>query len=235
MGKGKGQVLLFVIVAITIALTVGLALTTRTISSLRRTSSSDTASRVFSAAEGGIEWFLRQPVSVLDALSDGDTDDGADCPSGTIQSDSNSAACVVIYEPQLGDNIQAKATVTVQSFSTNSNEAGNENYWFTINPGSVKEVTLKHFKTGEYNLGALDVCWKSLENTQSSGIYYLVYGADGIFEKKIITPSAIAPGSTYVVSGDGSASTGRLEYDSCFSVNIDENSEGIRIKSLYAP
>ena len=46
----KGQTLLFVIVGVTIALAIGIAVSTRTLSSLRRAARSDTSARVIAAA-----------------------------------------------------------------------------------------------------------------------------------------------------------------------------------------
>ena len=51
----KGQALLFVVVAMTIALSIGINASVRTITSLSRTTRTYTASRALAAAEGGIE------------------------------------------------------------------------------------------------------------------------------------------------------------------------------------
>ena len=62
----KGQTLLFVIVAVTIAMAVGVAVSTRTIQSLKRVARTDTSARVIAAAEGGIENLLGRNYSQLD-------------------------------------------------------------------------------------------------------------------------------------------------------------------------
>lgn len=68
----KGQTLLFVIVAVTIAMAVGVAVSTRTIQSLKRVARTDTSARVIAAAEGGIENLLGRNYSQLDgAVYDG--------------------------------------------------------------------------------------------------------------------------------------------------------------------
>jgi len=61
----KGQTLLFVIVAVTIAMAVGVAVSTRTIQSLKRVVRTDTSARVIAAAEGGIENLLGRNYSQL--------------------------------------------------------------------------------------------------------------------------------------------------------------------------
>ena len=66
----KGQTLLFVIVAVTIAMAVGVAVSTRTIQSLKRVARTDTSARVIAAAEGGIENLLSRTYSQLDKVAD---------------------------------------------------------------------------------------------------------------------------------------------------------------------
>lgn len=76
----KGQTLLFVIVAVTIAMTIGVAVSTRTIQSLKRVARTDTSARVIAAAEGGIENLLGRNYSQLNgALYDGS--DSVNCES----------------------------------------------------------------------------------------------------------------------------------------------------------
>jgi hypothetical protein len=65
----KGQTLLFVIVGVTIALAIGIAVSTRTLSSLRRAARSDTSARVIAAAEAGIENLLSKPDGLLISAS----------------------------------------------------------------------------------------------------------------------------------------------------------------------
>jgi len=76
--NNKGQALLFVIVAVTMAMAVGISVSTRTIGSLKRASRTDTSARVIAAAEGGIENLLGRNYSQLDAaIDDGSVDCGA--------------------------------------------------------------------------------------------------------------------------------------------------------------
>lgn len=230
----QGQALLFVIIALTIALTVGVAITARTLSSIKRTSSTDTSGRVLAAAEGGIEWFLRQPVSILEKLSDGDTGNGTECPQGTVGSTDASNTCVITYQPEGDDKIQSMAKVDVGTFNTNGTLEGEDLYWFVLNPGDVKEVALKDYKNeANYYLGGLKVCWKSQSEQNASGLYYLTYSTDGVTAKKIISPTTTY--GTYVVSGEVSAQVGMGEFNSCYTIDITEPQSGIRFKSLYAP
>ena len=68
--KADGQALLFVIVAMTVALAVGVNVSLRTLSSVSRTAQSDTSERVLAAAEGGAESFIKLSVGQLEAISD---------------------------------------------------------------------------------------------------------------------------------------------------------------------
>ena len=66
MINNKGQVLLFVAVSMVIALGIGLSTSERTISSLFRTSETDTSTRALAAAEAGAENVLRRGYSDLE-------------------------------------------------------------------------------------------------------------------------------------------------------------------------
>ena len=90
----KGQVLVFVVATMAIALAVGVSVSLRTLSSLSRTSTSDTSSRVLAAAEGGAERYLSKTLSELDARV-GQPDD------------------VITFTGATNDNISTKASVSV--------------------------------------------------------------------------------------------------------------------------
>jgi Tfp pilus assembly protein PilX len=232
----QGQALLFVVVALTVAMAIGMSVSTRTISSVRRSTSTDTSSRVYSAAEGGIEWFLNQPTTVLNALSDGNTNSGAECPSGTQPHETNGAACVITYSSATGDNVTSRAIVTVAPFTYNSPTGSPNHYWFYVNSGEVKEVAL----AGTYN-GNMRVCWSSQDSNITPDLYYSYYSDSGIIRKAIIknqsrpnvnvsetnpvTLTATATGSPYPT----------LDFTECSLVNIPNGVRGIRFKAMYAP
>ena len=90
----KGQTLLFVIVAVTIALVVGVSVSTRTISSIRRVSRTDTSTRIIAAAEGGIENLLGRTYEQLDVAINAD-DDNCSQIGATYNSDVGS--CIYIF------------------------------------------------------------------------------------------------------------------------------------------
>jgi len=110
-----GQVLLFVVVTMTIALAVGVGISLRTISSVSRTTRSDTSSRVLAAAEGAIENFLVKPDTELAALA-------SLCTAGavsdvdqliiTCDADASNPICACLVRfPSSTDSIDAAAAV----------------------------------------------------------------------------------------------------------------------------
>jgi Tfp pilus assembly protein PilX len=232
----KGQALLFVVIAMTVALSLGLSVSTRTLTSLRRTATTDTSARALSAAEGGIEWFLVQALQTMMNLSDGNNNSGTDCPSGST-GDSTGTSCVVTFQPQTNDSrgedyIQTTATVNVSEFTYN--ESSNTNYWFNLDTGMVKEVSLRSYKSPfAYFNGTLQICWNSLDSSQSSAIYFITYGTSGDTIKRILTP--LNPSPPLSIQG-GTARTGsRTGYNDCYTTGTLNNLYGIRFKSLYAP
>jgi hypothetical protein len=229
----NGQALLFVIVAMTVALTVGIAVSSRTVSSVKRTSSSDTASRVLAASEGGIEWFLKQDDAVLTALANPATTAAA-CTSAVGSSsgyDTATGSCKLVYTPQADDLITSTAYVKVETFTVN--DPANNRYWFEVNPGDVKEMRLSGYT------GQLTLCWKSLDSAQlDTGIYYLIYSKNGVTTKKILAPSSMGDHfSGSDVGGTAGAVTTATSaggYAGCSNLNIAAGSIGVRMKSLYA-
>lgn len=228
----SGQALLFVIIAMTIALSVGVAVSSRTINSLKRSSSTDTSSRVFAAAEGGIEWFLTQPLEILEDLSDGNNNNGSQCPSGSTDVAEDTSACQLNYEPQGIDKIESKAEVTVTKFQFN-NKTGSDNYWFNLNTGEVKEVALQDYLSNTFYRGNIDICFRPKETTQSALLYYYTYNEDGVYEKKLIEPQGAIVGSIDV-EGTTLANTTRPGYPECYRANIGTDLIGLRIKILYS-
>ncbi|RJR27403.1 hypothetical protein C4561_02525 [candidate division WWE3 bacterium] len=238
--NSSGQALLFIVVAMSVALAIGIAVSSRTLTSLRRTTSTDTSTRVFATAEGGIEWFLRQPTDVLMELSDGDVNNGVNCPAtnsecpcGTLPHPTDNSACILEYPGQSGDSINAQASVRISTFTWNFQDGANDHYWFNLDPGDVKEVRLVNIANNVYYQGNIDICWRSLEASQSSGIYFATYSSGGVVSKGVASPTF--PVGTYDVGGDVNAGAGRLDFDQCYRININTNRTGLRLKSLYAP
>jgi hypothetical protein len=219
----KGQTLLFVVVAVTIALSVGIAVSTRTISSLRRVSRTDSSTRVIAAAEGGIENMLGRNFTELDAAI-GANDCGAIGATQELIDDSVSS-CVYNFTPTEPDIISSRAVVSVEKY--NSNIEGSDGYSFDIVPGEVMEIALS-VGTDIYEESQIEICWEN----RDSAIYYYSYNPDGEARRGGLYDS----GFPYALnlSGrftDSGVSSGPQGY--CKTVDLVSDAYGLRIKVLY--
>src|SRR5690349_3201017 len=59
----RGQILLIVVLVMTVALTIGLSVATRTINNIRTSTDEENSQRAFSAAEAGIEQALQNSTA----------------------------------------------------------------------------------------------------------------------------------------------------------------------------
>ncbi len=218
----KGQALLFVVVAMTVALAVGVSVSLRTLSSISRVSTTDTAARVLAAAEGGIERFLSYPISDLEDLVG--VCDGA---YGDLHQDVPSE-CQVRFPPITGeDTIESRAVITVERLSDSST------FDFTIAEGDVREINLD-----SYGSSAIYVCWAG----DSSDLYYTVYGdSRTVVLRGIRCPtSGCASGDVEVPGGPSPIASGSngscgSDYPNVFQItNLGNtgNVMGMRLRSL---
>ena len=151
----KGQVLVFVVVTMAIALAVGVSVSLRTLSSISRTSTSDTSSRVLAAAEGGAERYLSKTLSELDARV-GQPDD------------------VITFTGATNDNISTKASVSVTKYP--ADPLGK--FTFIVKQGKVVQINLSG-----YGSSSIDLCWSSVLSAKDSDLYYSVYSGTAILKK----------------------------------------------------
>lgn len=212
----QGQVLLFVIVALTIAMAVGIGASVRTLSTLQRISQTDTSSKVTAAAEGGAERFVQLSTTDLNSASSGT------CPSGTT---SESGACVVQFDPAPGDTITPRALVTVSTFSSNKTQP--TRYEFYIEKNSVKELNLEG-----YSKSSLKLCWTPDNPVQNTNLYYYAYSSTGVDLKGGIDAGSVA--DNYSVTGFTNPDSGESGYQFCktISSSVLQNAIGLRIRSI---
>jgi len=144
----KGQALLIVVVALTIALSIGISTSLRTLSSVSRTSTTDTASRVLAAAEGGIEHYLSFSTQELDAAT-------SDCTSDS--------PCTVDFPQNPDDPITSQASVVVETY-----EGSTDTFYTWVDAGDSTSINL-----GGYS-DDLDICWQG----SSDVYYVLYNGLD---------------------------------------------------------
>jgi hypothetical protein len=219
-GQGrKGQAILFVVVAMTIALSVGVAISNRTLSSLSRSSRSDTANRVFAAAEGGVERVLTLTYEDLNKMSE----DSGYCPEEFYFIEDSCGLDFPPTNPE--DPIVSRSLLTVSSFSYN-NEATRA-YDFTVNPDFVKEVTLEG-----YGDDSIKFCWSYNEDSPTV-IYYYTYGEDQVYDKGLVTPSGGGFDTNRLYNHEGSNSGAEDGFNACHEVSLDGDAYGIRFRSLY--
>jgi len=153
MKDQKGQALLFVILTMTVAMAVGVGISLRTISSVSRTTRTDTAARVLAAAEGGAENYLVHTISELE---------------NDISLCTDASPCEVEFEPFPDDNIATLAEVVVDTY-------GDEIVYETeVQKDQVKEIYLEG-----YNHGEIQICWKALSGLDPVDLYFIVYPRDG--------------------------------------------------------
>jgi hypothetical protein len=220
----KGQALLFVLVAMTIALAIGINISVRTLSSVSRSARSDTAERVRGAAEGAIERALSAPVVRLNALAQPGGHNLTNCRNANLMGyDSVTGRCLVEFPATwTDDNIDARALVTVESFNETSLGA----YTFQVEQGQAVEVNLNGY-TGTN----VTICWNPLGNT-GSDLYYTIYRSNGITAKGGITSGAI---NTPYVPTDflGTTSPPKPGFSYCRAdIGTGTNPYGLRIMSL---
>ncbi len=209
----KGQALLFVVVAMTIALSIGINSSVRTLTSLSRTSRSDTASRALAAAEGGIERYLALSTTELESTITGN------CAAGTY--DQTAEACLIEFDAS-SDAIVSQAHVTVQRYEPDF-------YPFDLESGQVKEVNLYDYNSGNhYGASTVEVCWNSKPQSE---LMYIAYKDSGISARGGLTGSN-APDAPYSSKGFESAGPGRDGYANCKTIDITNDVYGLRIRSV---
>lgn len=220
--KENGQALLFVVVAMTIALAVGINVSLRTLSSISRSSRTDTANRVLAAAEGGAENFIVKPTKELVSLS-------SVCVGGYSGINSAPAQCVVKYVGT-GDNITAAALVTVEEFRYTDN--GNKVYQLSVAKDSVREVSLSG-----YSASSIKLCWTPDAGGDESDLYYIIYHYNSSsnkysYDKGFLTTGGIP--APYSLGDSTSAGSGAgTSYSHCNTISgLSGNLLSMRIMSL---
>ena len=160
--NNNGQALLFAVVAMTIALSVGVAVSSRTLQVSSRVSRSDTSARVFAAAEGGIDRLLAQSEQLLDRLSA----KNPNCQEmGFSSIPGDTTRCVLNYQKAVSDNAESRAVLSAKTFSHTDIMGSTAYYETDIPSGQTKNIEL----TG---MNSIRLCWQN----SSSAIEYILYG-----------------------------------------------------------
>ncbi|HSX39437.1 MAG TPA: hypothetical protein VLI92_02495 [Candidatus Saccharimonadales bacterium] len=217
--KQQGQALLFVLISMTIALAVGINVSLRTISTLARTSNTDTATRVLAAAEGGAEQFVVKSNQTLSGLLS--TCNGNYGTNNTAVPDS----CAVKFDTNLlnADPVKAQAAVKVETFSSNKPNG----YEITVKKDNVGEVNLVGTTT------PLTVCWKPIAPAKPTDIYLIFHTTLGaVGAKQGLTSNAVA--SPYKTTGFTTAGSGGASgYSYCVTTVAVVSPKTLRVYSLH--
>lgn len=156
--KEGGQALLLVVVALSVALAVGVSTALRTLSSVSRVTTTDTAVRVRAVAEGGLEHFLSYSEEQLHNLT-------SSCTTNDYAT--ANPACVVNFSPIATDPVTSHAVVKVEEFFGDSQDA--YRYRVQVSKEDFTTVNLEGF-TGNLNL-----CWLG-----DSDLFFNYFDGDNI-------------------------------------------------------
>lgn len=199
----KGQVLLFVTVVMTIALSVGAAISTRTLSSISRVANIDTSNKVLSAAESAIEQYLIKEISDLKELSDNNTTE-------------------TVFFDDTDTNISTKAQVSVEEYKLNNQEQNS--IIFNLETGNIKEVNLSSYNS------SLDLCWYNDDSAISYNIYKNSGISE---KNILVTQSSSVRNQISKIDEGSYDNTIDPSAAGCTTINVESESLGIRIKALY--
>lgn len=178
LNNNKGQVILFVIVSMTLAMAIGVTIASRTLSSLSRTSRSDSSNKALAAAESGAEVYLAKDFNELSTLANGD-------PIPPVE----------FYDEV--SNVNTQADITIEEFTSNTS---NDVYQFTLGQGYIKEVTFK----GSSFSGNTTFCW----DNNNAAISYLIYNFSTIREKGVVAPSPSGSNNSEISNEKNATSNG---------------------------
>ncbi len=224
----QGQALLFVVVAMTIALSIGINASVRTITSLSRTTRTDTAARALAAAEGGIERFIALPTQDLEEAVRVAGGMSVNCPVGTRREldrhghGTYENYCMISFDAS-GDILTSQAFVTVEQYTPTF-------YPFFLEAGQVKEVNLYDFNTGVfYSDNLIELCWTP---QPEADIMYVAYNSTGVQARGGLT-GVDSPPNPYHQEGFVTASAApQPGYTNCEQIDISNNIYGLRIRSV---
>jgi len=224
--KQQGQALLFVVVAMTIALSIGISASVRTITSLSRTSRTDTAARALAAAEGGIERFIALPTLELEEAVAVSAGTGVTCPVGEKRDLNGNSYCLVDFDSS-GDILVSQAYVSVERYTPVF-------YPFSLESGQVKEVNLYDFNSGDfYSTSELEICWTPTSASNYADIMYVSYNSTGLQAKGGLTSGEIPPAGYHQEGFTLAADGGHDGFTYCKQdVDISSNIYGLRLRTI---
>lgn len=205
INNSKGQVLLFIMVITVITLGMGITVSQRAVSSIARSSRTDSSLRSLAAAEAGAEHFLGYTFDELEQLSVLCKDEASAL--------TNLSECV-IYLPYTG-SVNARAIVTVAKADTSASYK-----FYGIDNMQVQQLSLTGY--GKY---PVDMCWKHANASEPADISYILLDKNGKLTKGYVhttgskTQVSSNP-SSFVQNAVANHVVGE-DYDNCFKIPTD--------------
>lgn len=219
----KGQALVFVILLMSIALAVGTSISSRTISSIRRTTNIDSAQRARAAATAGVEFYLSKSGSALETAITSNGGSASGCPSTTNSIVYPSQSSEPLSEKT--DNVDTSVQVRIGRYGCLNNPSDPP---FTVAIAKDNLLELKLGGGGGSN--SVDICFTSA--SPASSLYLtLISGTSPNYSIK-----KYGYNQAGVSSSNNFQSTTSNGTDSCInSSNFDlgSNPQILRILSLY--
>jgi len=225
-------------------LVVGVNVANRSLSSAKRTTGTDTFTRVLNAAEGGIELAVAASTTDLDNLV-GDTEDPeCNVVFGNASSNEGTDGCLIPYADSL-----TEALVTVSP-----DKGYDETTPFEAqldNPGTVLEVRLDTYQGDDVKL-----CWgqehgDATQDAKATALYYIVYGTPSGADSSVVARMGLQyePNSNglnlsdeaFVAASNASfAGASGFVYEACKDISVTDDiggqePYGLRIKSTHRP
>lgn len=233
----NGQALLFVIVTMVVALTIGLGLTLNTVKISSNISNTDTAQRNLAGAEGAAERVLTLNDTQLNTLVGGISN--SEC-TGTLGGTFEAGTCYIRYLPSGNNQIEVEASISVENYRVVNATNGNYDSPFKIDADQMTEISLDGYTPATDPQGRIQVCWDG-----NAILYYHLYNAAGNARNNIIlcnSSACTASGLDYdiVVTAASGSSVGRPEFDNCRTIpTIGANGVtapiGLRLYALVQP
>ncbi len=207
----SGQTLIFVLLVMTISLAIGISISSRTISTVRRTVNVDSSTRALAAAEAGLEYYLSKPIGGPGGLN------------SLVPSRCTDTYSTVYPTPPTSlsnDGILTNADVIIQRYGC-LGDVGNTPHSYDINQDGILELKTKD------GSGKLNLCWRS--SSAYSSIYLMeIYGSGPSYSvKKVGVNHSSNPYDNKFQVGTASGE------DTCYSYKLSSDSKVLRILSLY--
>lgn len=228
-----GQTLVIVLLAMVASLTVGLAVSTRTISTLRQTTFTSQAAAALSAAEAGAEEALKRLADTEDACSASVTSGGS-CVYSSASKTYTSGPCLTAldapsgqYKKSFSGTGESGATF---SYCVEQGGGGSTDYTFDLEKDKTQEIKINSGEAGGYSGSSVSVCWyiQGFDRTPAASLEIISVSGSAMISKAAYNSNT--DGQTG--NGFASAPTGDTTYKNCATVDTP-SVKIVRVRSLY--